>query len=91
MIPFTSTADKLERSVGMSALVLHMLVAGSYASTVCIIVPPLFPPMAYTIPFTAAAANTYRAVGRAALVLHMLVAGSYASLEASRLKPPTKL
>src|SRR5205809_1103537 len=68
-MPFTAPTASPYRGVGIDALVVQVLVAGSYASTVArsLLVPQ--PPTAYRMPFTTPTANPHRAVGIDALVV----------------------
>src|SRR5947199_3098843 len=76
------------RRVGIDALVVHVLLPGSYASTVA---NPLLmkvrPPTAYSVPLMAATPSPSRGVAIDAFVVHVLLPGSYASTVAKQLPP----
>src|ERR1035437_2521505 len=80
--PSTTPTAKSRRAVGIGALFVQVLLAGSYATTVLSrLAQSLFPqpPTAYRIPLTTPTASRSCALGSAALFVHVSLTGSYAS------------
>src|SRR2546425_83014 len=68
-MPFTTSAARSVRTVGIEALVVHVPVAGSAASTGARQLITTLPPTASRMPFTTPVASPVRGVGIGALVV----------------------
>src|SRR5438270_1914916 len=90
MTPLSTLAVGFSVAVGIEFLADHVLVAGSYASTVVtgtVGVAGRRPPNAYRRPFKDATAMAPRLLGTGAFVDHVSATGSYASTSPSYCAP----